>query len=126
MSSFQRDPVFPRDPILPAGFKDLLELVESQEQTERVVDEIEDEVVLYGRKVAPLIFARLYRTIDHDLLFTAETDLVMPDIKKVTTQVLKEAGPATGRDRLSPWMVDIISREIRLYVLGLKVVGTDQ
>jgi hypothetical protein len=116
MSSFQRDPIYPCEPALLKEFKDLLELVESQEQTDQAITQMEGEIVSYGRLIAPLIFARLYRTIDHDLLFTSETDLVMPDIKKISAKVLNEAGPEMGRSRLSPWMVDVISREVREYI----------
>jgi hypothetical protein len=126
MSSFSRDPVYPREHSLPEDFKNLIELVEHSQRRELAETQIEAEVAGFGLLVAPLIFRQLYRTVDHDLLFSSQTDLVMPDIKRVTNQFLQETKSETQSNQHFSWMVDIISREVRIFILGKRDVGTEE
>jgi hypothetical protein len=103
----------PRDPILPDNFRDLIEVIEHRERQEGAVDLVEEEIAIYGRKVAPFIFEQLYRQIDHDLLFSTDPILVMPDIKEAAGNILRaiNAGIHTPS-----WMIDIISNEVLAYI----------
>jgi hypothetical protein len=107
----------PRDPTLPDDFKDLLDLVESEQRTSEALERAEQDISLQGQKLAPVIFARLLRTIDHDLLFCEDSALVMPDIRTAVADVLNALTPGMGSGKLDAWMVDIVSREVRNYIL---------
>jgi hypothetical protein len=111
---------FPRHPILPNNFKDLVELVRSEQQTNEALARAEQDIAVQGKKMAPLIFARLYRKIDHDLLFCSESALVMPDIRATVATLLKEMTPDMSPGELDSWIVDIVSREARDYILKRK------
>jgi len=126
MPSFSREPVYPWDPGLPEKFKNLLELVEHQQQCESAKQQVEAEMIAFGRTMAPVIFLQLRRTIDRDLLFTTETDLVMPEIKRATFKLLGEITPENPGLHQSSWTVDVISREVRIFILGKRVAGSDE
>jgi hypothetical protein len=107
----------PRDPTLPDGLTDLIELIEQQQQSDQALQGIEADLTSYGKKLAPIVFGRLYRRIDHDLLFTTEFDLVLPKIREVCHEVLYETSPKLPRDdRTSSWMVNIMTREAWVYI----------
>ena len=105
-----------RDPVLPGGLGDLLELVQSEEQNDIAFEKIAKEATEFGRRLAPFIFERLLREIDHDLLFTPLHDLVLPKIKAATLQALCECEPQTTKENISPWLVDVVSREVQLHL----------
>jgi hypothetical protein len=126
MPSFSREPVYPWDPGLPEKFKNLVDVVEHYRQCEVEMNQIEAELIDFARKIAPIVFLQLRRTIDRDLLFTVETDLVMPDIKRATSKMLGEMSPTMQPLPPTAWTVDIISREIRVFILSQRVIGTDE
>ncbi len=126
MPSFSREPNIPNDAGLPEKFKNLLDVVEHQQQFESTIQQLEAELVTFAHTIAPVIFLQLRRMIDRDLLFTTETDLVMPEIKRATAKMLDEFSPENPRINQSSWTVDVISREVRIYILGKRMVGSEE
>jgi len=100
-----------RDYSLPDGVGDLIDAITIRQQTEKALGEIEEEVLELGRKLAPIIFVQLRTRIDHDLLFTTETELVLPKIQEVTREVLLKSSPSK-----SEWMVDTISQQVVSFI----------
>jgi len=100
-----------RDASLPEGVGDLIDAIAIRQQTERALGEIEEEVTVLGRKLAPIIFVQLRTRIDHDLLFTTETELVLPKIREVTREVLLNSSRSD-----SEWMIDTISQQVVRFI----------
>jgi hypothetical protein len=64
-----------------------------------------------------LLFWPLSRKIDHDLLFCPETELVLPDIQGMVAQVLRETEPNVPAGHHETWIIDIISREVLVFII---------
>jgi hypothetical protein len=100
-----------RDASLPEGVGDLIDAITIRQQTEKALGEIEEEVRELGLKLAPIIFFQLRPRIDRDLLFTTETELVLPKIREVTREVLLNSSRSK-----SEWMVDTISQQVVSFI----------
>jgi len=101
-----------RDPSLPEGLSDLGELIDQEQQRDRALGKLEEEARIHCKKLAPLVFNRLSRLIDHDLLFTLEQDLVLPKIQEVSRETLYRTSPRLPRDATSTWIVEILTEEV--------------
>jgi hypothetical protein len=105
-----------RGPVLPDGMKELAQIFELQKQTDSALKNIAIDIAAQGRRLAPVIFARLRRAIDEDLLFSDQAELVMPEITAMSAKVLRELSPNAPATRLDSWMVEIVSREVYAYI----------
>jgi hypothetical protein len=78
----------PREPLLPDGIKDLVEMIELREQENREHRQqlMQLKSLIEQGDLVLAILAELRRRIDQDLLFTEHFELVSPHLYQVTCQ----------------------------------------
>jgi hypothetical protein len=98
-----------RESTLPSGMSDLVEMINQRDR-----ESASKRLTRFGfriacHKLAVCLLPQLARTIDHDLLFTDQPELVM----RLLREAAREAVKPIANDQTEEEMVDMVANEIR-------------
>jgi len=98
-----------RESTLPSGMSDLVEMINQRDR-----EIASKRLARFGsriacHKLAVHLLPQLARTIDHDLLFTDQPELVMPLLREAAWEAVKPI----ANDETKEEMVDMVANEIR-------------
>ena len=80
----------PRDYSLPHGLKELADFFEQQKQTDQAMEHLDEALRNTCRALMTGLLEKLGRSVDQDLLFTDEEELIRPKIREVACDFLAE------------------------------------
>lgn len=91
---------------------DLLDLIRQKQKKDKETNELKVEVESACYRLAPVLYKKLLREVDRDLICTEEKELLFPRIHEAACEVLQDAYGESSQDEIVSMMIERLSETV--------------